>query len=60
VGLAAGLASPASMGLLAGINYSYGAMLANCDGNYHWLDRPPLGKASPSIIHLPTTNGWMA
>lgn len=60
VGLAAGLASPASMGLLAGINYSYGAMLANCDGNYHWLDRPPLGKVSPSIIHLPTTNGWMA
>lgn len=59
VGLAAGLASPASMSLLAGINYSYGAMLANCDGNYHWLDRPPLGNLRPlSSIYRRRMGGW--
>ena len=58
VGLAAGLASPASMSLLAAaaaginINYTYGAMLANADANYHWLDRPPLGNTTPLLLLL--------
>ena len=44
--------------LLADINYNYATMLANADGNYHWLDRPPLGNTSlllfdsSSIYHL--------
>jgi hypothetical protein len=38
--------------LLAGINYSYETMLANADGNYHWLDRPPLGNITPHPARL--------
>ena len=41
-----------SPALRADINYSYGTILANADGNYHWLDRPPLGNTAPPPARL--------